>query len=295
MRSMEDSKMRKLKYLTFVLIIFSIFGCSINKQLTSNLSQYEQSLNYVYDSDIVKEKKSVAVALDSVYIKQSVMSDSVLVKKESMVVVPFILINIIGYNYSCELGEYAIEEDIPIFFQDSIEQEVYRSGAFLLNPVDSLLNKIEHNYVLEIEVDSLRVKGGYNYLKSSIILPFLFSFSSYEKAGPAKAECRLKYTLRKDNIVELQNEIYVSGITEFLKKSGEINSQQLQEKYAVAMAEALSNSINKSISQLVSEIDDFISFHEPLPPARNRGGGRDKQGRRANQPGSFGQGTVVHF
>ncbi len=43
-----------------------------------------------------------------------------------------------------------------------------------------------------------------------------------------------------------------------------------------------------------TEIDDFISFHEPLPPARNRGGGRDKQGRRANQSGSFGQGTVVH-
>ena len=254
--------MFKTKYLLYLLIIISVFGCSINSQLTSNLSRYEQSLNYVYDSDIITEKKNVAVIVDSVLMYDSAMINSTTVTKQSGIVIPLLILNFWNYKYSCDLGENVITEDLSNFFLESIKQESFRSGIFLLNPNDSTLCKIDQIYNLDVIVDSLNIEGPYTYGGHTLVTPYGYSYSLSEFAGPAKAECKLQFILKKGKKVQLTKDIYISQMTDFLRNKRSTSSTELQEKYAIAMIEALSTAIKNSISKMITDINNFINNNE---------------------------------
>ena len=254
--------MVSIKYLLYLLVIISVFGCSINGQLASSLERYEQSLNYVYDSEIIAEKKNVAVTIDSVLIYDSAMNNSTTVKTQSGIVIPLLILNIWDYKYSCSLGENVITEDLSNFFLESLKQESFRSGIFLLNPNDSTLCEIDQIYNLEIIVDSLNIKGPYSNSGSMFISPYGYSYSLSEMAGPAKAECKLQFVLKKGEKIKLTRDIYISQMTDFLRNKRNMSSDELQEKYAIAMVEALSTAIKNSISKTITDINNFISDNE---------------------------------
>jgi hypothetical protein len=110
---MEINKMFKIRSLVILLLIVSAFGCSINEQLASNLSKNRHSLKYVYDSEIITEKKDVAVIIEPVVISDSAMRNTTTVIEQSGFTIPLLYWN---YLYFCKLGENAILEDLSHFF-----------------------------------------------------------------------------------------------------------------------------------------------------------------------------------
>ncbi|MCF7918514.1 MAG: hypothetical protein K9N06_01195 [Candidatus Cloacimonetes bacterium] len=251
--------MFKIRSLVILLLIVSAFGCSINEQLAANLSKNRQSVKYVFDSEIVTEKKDVAVIIDPVLISDSSMKNVTEVTQQSGYVIPLLLINFWNYEYSCKLGENVIAEDLSHFFYYSLSQESLRSGVFFLNPDESFINR---RYDLEVTVESLSIEGPYKYKGYAFISPYAYSYSMLERAGPAVARCKLHLSLKKGDEIVLTKEISSKQKTEFLKNTRTATSVQMQEKYALAMAEALAKAINRSVSEIITTVNEHIMLNE---------------------------------
>jgi len=254
--------MSVIRILSSFLILTCLVSCSVSKKLASNLNQKRHSLAYVFDSDFRKEKTNIAVKVDSVAYKPSTMPDLTEVTKKKGVFLPLLLLNVWDYQYSCNLGENVIEENLPDFFYDSLIMEAYRSGNFLVNPQDSIPTEKDTPYELEISIDSLAVQGPYTYTGFTFIHPFGYVYSFAEIAGPATAVCKIEARLLKNGEIKLIENIRREEISVFLSNKAYTVSKELQMKYSVAMTEALSLSIKNSLSELVDRINIYMLDNE---------------------------------
>ncbi len=245
------SEMLKFKIIVLLIIFIGVFGCSYNETLYSNLTKYNKSLEFEYDSEIITEKKNVLISINNIEFSKSTMIDSTNIVKQSL---PIIYYD--WEKYSCFIDEDLINEDIPSFVHDNLIEMINRSAIFLMDHPDSNNNFNMKKYQLDIIIDELNVNG-----------EFIFMGEQTHIAYPAVAECQLTMILTNNENLVYTKKVIQKGFTKEKQKRKNqnftrFNSSDLQEQYATDMVKALSTALKNSISEIIHNINVYLQQNE---------------------------------
>jgi hypothetical protein len=235
----------------WLIICFPLLlgSCSTARQIKGNMDYKSFSMPYEMDSvPPVTRKKNVTVSVASVKFDPTMMNNTTLMRKDKLLVLPFVVVNVWERYDTCIQGRKAFKDDIPSFVQSNLVREINHLGlvkAEAGNPSD---------YSLEVSIDQLKTEGPYR--RSG--LTFLFLFSRSEIAGPAVSTLKVSYTLKKGNQVVKQNTISASKETKWTKRKYSDNAH-MQMDYTASMVNAAASNFKYTNKQIVNDLNDYFS------------------------------------
>lgn len=236
---------------TFLIIIFSILltGCSSVEMIKRNMDLRSVSMPYEMDSiPPITRKQNVTVSVAPVKFDPTMMNKNTLMRKDKLLFIPLVAINIWERYDTCIQGRKSFNDDIPTFMQSNLVREINYLGlvkAEAGNPSD---------YSLEVSIDQLKTEGPYR--RSG--LTFFFLFSRSEIAGPAFSTLKVSYTLKKGNQVVKQNTISSRNETKWSKPKYTDNAL-MQMDYAESMVNAAARNFKNANKQIVNELNEYFS------------------------------------
>ncbi len=206
------------------------------------------SIQYLYNSKKVNEKKDLWVAISKPFISDKAFKSGG-VNKVNSEVIPLILYT--GWNYAkyeCIIGRNQIKENLNPFIQEAFITESKRSGNYLPDTTST------SPYSLEIEVDSIYSKGQY-FVSGFVAVLIIATISHHEeKAGEALAYCRFHYRLKRGNETVLDDYVSNKSTREMLRATKRTSLKKFHEFYRANLVESLGESIKKNIEQVVKKV-----------------------------------------
>jgi hypothetical protein len=206
---------------------------------------------YLMDSELSDLKKDIGVSIDSIYFDPSTMNDTTQVIREKGWFIPLVFVYIWNSQNNCIQGKSMIEEDIPLFLNNSLVDEINRSGNFRIETID------KSSYTLELSIDEIGAKGPYESSGFFYFALYVYGYSYSDRAGPDISNLSISYKLKKDNEVVLSNSFNSERTTHPINKRY-TNMNMLQRDYAISMVEATSYNFKNIIELMVNDINTYF-------------------------------------
>lgn len=244
------NKISKLTSLIVVLIL--IASCASTKKIQKNMNSRSHSLAYIMDSKIAESKNNISINIDTVLFNSNIINDTTKVKHIKGWFLPLVFVYIWNSEERCSQGKSMIEENIPSFLETSLTSEINRSGKF---NVDTL-NKSD--YSIELSIDKIKTEGPYTSSGFFYYALYVYGYSHSDIAGPAISNLQVSYKLKKGDQIIHSNSFSSEKFTEQLSQRY-TSTSNLQQDYAVSMAEATSYNFKNTIELIVNDLNTYFN------------------------------------
>jgi hypothetical protein len=226
-------------------------SCTLTETIQKNMNSNSYSMAYIMDSKIYDSKNNISISVDTVLFNTNLMSDTTKIKREKGWFIPLVFVYVWNSKNKCIQGKSMIEEDIPSFLKTSLISEINRSGNFNVNTLNN------SDYSIEISIDEIKTEGPYVSSGYFYFAIYAFGYSYSDRAGPAIANLRVSYTLKKDDQILHSNTFSSEKVTEQINKRY-TDTKILQQDYAVSMVEATSYNFKNTIELIVNDLNTFF-------------------------------------
>lgn len=244
-----------IHFLLFIAVVSNV-SCTSTAGLYRSLSSKNASLKYIYDSDVRYQNAYHNVTIAKPEITDRRFSKSGRVTKTQAYFVPVIVYNEWKSIHHYEIGESAIQEDIPTFIQSAFVEESTRNGSFVASTTS-----LPDALTLEIEIDSIGATGP--HVQKGFIFYGLFMYvtASTEVAGPGTAYSQFHYRLMKNDSILLEDRVNSRKVTEpLISRHG--STKVLRQAYTMDLVEALSQTFKSNIQLITNDIGVFLRKNE---------------------------------
>lgn len=235
--------------LLIVGITLLVTGCSSLGTIKSNMDMKSVSMPYEMDSvPPVTNKRPVAVSVEPVRFDPSLLGTKSQTRKEKVLLLPLVIINVWERYDICMPGSKAFSDDIPTFMRTNLVREINHLGLVRTDTGQA------SEYTLDVSIDELKAEGPYR----RSFVSYLFLFSRSEIAGPAVANLKVTYALKKGNQVVRKNTFSASKSTQWSKRKYTDNAH-MQMDYTEAMVNATASNFKHINKQIVEDLNDYFS------------------------------------
>lgn len=225
-----------------IAILLLHTGCAETEGIQGSLHSHSSHLAYLYDSTNVSEKQPAAIRVSSVTV-DDVLPPSTTVRKESGYFLPFLIVNVWKYEYESQLGHAQISNDYKAFFQESLIEELKRSGKYRYSESDS---EIE----LDLKIRSVTMTAPLRKTGNLLFLLYAVSFNQTYYAGPVDVRITGEAVLKKKGSELYRQEVQGRGRAGMLQ----VKNVKLGD-YTITMIEALSAAIKDLNERIVTEVN----------------------------------------
>lgn len=237
-----------MKQIGIVLICLFLSGCIGATNLKANLEKQHGELAYLHDTQKVPPKECTLTVKS--FVVDDILPSSINVEKTAGYAVPLLFINIWKEQYQCSLGSQQIANNFKQFIQDSVVEELKRSGC-----CNYTMGKGDLD--LDVHVNKLEMKAPVNGNGFFLFLLFLWSFHSQTSAGPVEISMQADVALRRNGDTVFHKNFVGKYITKSIQ-SKYSSRDKLLEEYTLTMIEGLSFAIKDLSEKIVKEINQTI-------------------------------------
>ncbi len=239
-------------FFLFLALASSVLSCSPYKALKKDFMRSKSSIDYIHTST----KTSKLSPTEIIFLPQPTISASIPevseVKRVANEVVPLIIFNQWNHQYRCLLGKKEIKEELTSFLSASLIEEGKRRGFQFDNQA------ADQPLQLEITIESVNAQGPYTNTGFFAYFVFFYFTQTVEKAGPAMAESRFHFKLKRDGVIVLDDSVTSSATFEPLQWEG-MSFTQLHVAYRASLAELLGSTFEQNIDKVLWRVASTLS------------------------------------